>query len=109
MADLDKLADQLSQLTLREIIQLTRTIINRAAPPRPAAAEATTRSVVIQNPGGGKIQVIKVIRELTGLGLADAKKMVDRSPQLLHAGLPPAEAEQWARKLREAGATVQVS
>lgn len=107
MADLDTLADQLSQLTLREVIQLARTLIERAAPPR-TDANATNCSVMLQSAGSGKIQVIKVIRELTGVGLADAKNLVDNAPRLVRAGLTREQAETWARKLIEVGATAQV-
>ena len=70
--------------------------------------EKTEFDVVLRDAGAKKIQVIKVVRELTGLGLKEAKDLVDAAPKPIKEGVPKEEAESAAAKLREAGATVDV-
>lgn len=108
MADLNHLADQLSDLTLREVIQLARTLIQRAGGGTPVSAGADGYTLTLQSTGYNKIQVIKVVREITALGLADTKRLVESAPQRIAQGLSHAEAETWARRLIEAGATPQI-
>jgi len=87
-----------------------------AAPGAPAAAggaaaaeeEKTEFDVILKEVGGNKIQVIKVVRELTGLGLKEAKDLVDNAPKPLKEGVSKEEAEQIKAKLAEAGATVEI-
>ena len=74
----------------------------------PAAEEQTEFDVVLKEAGGKKIQVIKVVREITGLGLKEAKDLVDGAPQSVKAGVSKDEAAQIKAKLEEQGATVEV-
>lgn len=74
----------------------------------PAAEEKTEFDVVLANAGAQKIQVIKVVREATGLGLKEAKDMVDGAPKVVKEGLSKADAEALKAKLEEAGATVEL-
>ncbi|HNW34096.1 MAG TPA: 50S ribosomal protein L7/L12 [Candidatus Ozemobacteraceae bacterium] len=77
-----------------------------AAAPAAAAAEKTEFDVVLENCGANKINVIKVVRELTGLGLKEAKDLVDGAPKNVKEGAPKADAESMKKKLEEAGAKV---
>ncbi len=79
-----------------------------AAGGAPAAAEKEDFTVVLTGAGDKKIQVIKVVRELTGLGLKDAKDLVDGAPKPVKEGVPKAEAEALKKKLEESGATVEL-
>ncbi|MGQ0645353.1 MAG: 50S ribosomal protein L7/L12 [Elusimicrobiota bacterium] len=72
------------------------------------AEEKTEFSVVLTSAGDKKIQVIKVVRELTGLGLKEAKDLVDGAPKTVKDGIPKAQAEDWKKKLEESGAVVAV-
>lgn len=74
----------------------------------PAAEEKTEFNVILKDVGANKIQVIKVVRELTGLGLKEAKDLVDNAPKPLKEGVSKEEAEQIKAKLAEVGATVEV-
>jgi len=74
----------------------------------PAVEEKTEFDVVLREAGAKKIQVIKVVREITGLGLKEAKDMVDGAPQTVKAGVSKDEAAQLKAKLEEQGATVEV-
>ncbi|WP_032496773.1 50S ribosomal protein L7/L12 [Hydrogenivirga sp. 128-5-R1-1] len=73
-----------------------------------AAEEKTEFDVVLKSPGGNKIQVIKVVREITGLGLKEAKELVDNAPKPIKEGVSKEEAEQIKSKLEEAGAEVEL-
>lgn len=73
-----------------------------------AAAEQTEFDVVLKAAGGNKIAVIKVVREVTGLGLKEAKALVDGAPKALKEGVSKAEAEELKTKLEEAGATIEI-
>ncbi|BDG62209.1 50S ribosomal protein L7/L12 [Caldinitratiruptor microaerophilus] len=80
-----------------------------AAPAAAAPAEEKTEfDVILKNPGGNKIQVIKVVREITGLGLKEAKDLVDGAPKPVKEKIAKADAEAIAAKLKEAGAEVEV-
>lgn len=72
------------------------------------AAEKDEFSVVLQSAGDKKIQVIKVIRELTGLGLKEAKDLVDGAPKVVKEGVPKAQAEEMKKKIEEAGGVVEL-
>ena len=74
----------------------------------PAAAEKTEFDVILTNGGAQKVQVIKVVREITGLGLKEAKALVDEAPKPVKEGIAKAEAEEIAKKLTEAGGTAEV-
>lgn len=123
----EEFINQLSNLTVVELVQLTKALEDKwgvkaapvavAAAPGPAAGggaaapaaeEKTEFTVVLKSGGGNKIQVIKVVREVTGLGLKDAKDMVDGAPKDVKAAVPKAEAEDIAKKLKEAGAEVEI-
>ena len=79
-----------------------------AAAPAAAVAEKTEFDVVLANAGGNKIQVIKVIREITGLGLKEAKDLVEAAPKTVKEQVSKADAEDFKKKLTEAGATVEL-
>ena len=124
----EEFISQLSNLTVVELVTLTKALEDKwgvkAAPVAVAAApgagggaaaaaaapaeEKTEFTVVLKNGGANKIGVIKVVREVTGLGLKDAKDLVDGAPKDVKAGVNKAESEEIAKKLKEAGAEVEV-
>src|SRR5580692_4503784 len=121
----EEFVNQLSNLTVVELVQLTKALEDKwgvkaapvavAAAPgaapgaAPAAAEEKTEfTVVLKNGGGNKIGVIKVVREVTGLGLKDAKDLVDGAPKEVKAGVSKTEAQDIEKKLKEAGAEVEL-
>ncbi len=123
MADLAKLVDDLSGLSVLEAAELSKMLeekwgVSAAAPvavaaagagaPAAAAEEKTAFDVVLANAGAQKINVIKVVRELTGLGLKEAKDLVEGAPKPVKTGVAKEEAETMKKKLTEAGATVEV-
>jgi large subunit ribosomal protein L7/L12 len=122
MADLAKLVDELSGLTVLEAADLSKMLeekwgVSAAAPVAVAAAgggaaaaaeEKTAFDVILANAGAQKINVIKVVRELTGLGLKEAKDLVEGAPKPVKTGVTKEEAETMKKKLTEAGATVEV-
>lgn len=123
MADIKALAESLVNLTVKEVNELA-TILKEeygiepaaaavavaAAPAAGAAAaeEKTNFDVVLKSAGSAKLQVVKLVKELTGLGLKEAKEMVDGAPSVLKEGLAKAEAEDLKKKLEEAGAEVEL-
>ena len=122
MADLAKIVDELSGLTVLEAAELSKMLeekwgVSAAAPvamaaagaPAAAAAEEKTAfDVILATVGAQKINVIKVVRELTGLGLKEAKDLVEGAPKPVKTGVAKEEAETMKKKLAEAGATVEV-
>src|SRR5579883_318882 len=126
MPDLQKIIDDLSQLTVMQIADLTKQLEEKwgvkAAPvavaaaagapaagaAAPAAAEQTEFTVILSNAGSNKIQVIKAIREITNLGLKEAKDLVDGAPKEIKAGVSKDEAESINKKVTEAGGAVEV-
>ena len=125
--DTDKLVEQLGGMTVLELVELKNKLeeewgVTAAAPvalaapgAAPAAAgdgaaaeEKTEFDVVLSSAGGQKIQVIKVVRAVTGLGLKEAKDLVDGAPNPVKEGIPQDEADQIKAQLEEAGATVEV-
>ena len=126
MADLQKIVDELSQLTVMQIADLTKQLEEKwgvkaapvavagAAAGAPAAAgaapaaEKTEFSVVLTNAGANKIQVIKAIREITNLGLKEAKDLVDGAPKEIKAGVSKDDAENIKKKVAEAGGAVEI-
>ena len=126
MASVEEIAEQLDKLTLLEAAQLSKMLqekwgVSAAAPVAvagvpgaagaaagAAAEEKTEFDVILQAAGEKKIQVIKVVRELTGLGLKEAKDLVDGAPKPVKEKIAKAEAEDVKKKLEEQGATVQV-
>lgn len=127
MADLEKLADEIQGLTLLEASELIRVLeeklgVTAAAPMAMAAAvpgaaaaapeeeeEKTEFDVVLAEIGAKKIQVIKVVRQLTNLGLKESKELVDGAPSTVLQGVPKEEAEDAKAKLEAEGATAQIS
>ena len=83
-------------------------VVAGAAPAAAAAEEQTEFDVMLTDAGAGKIAVIKVVRELTGLGLKEAKELVDNAPKAIKTGVSKDEAESIKAKLEEAGAKVEV-
>ncbi len=130
MADvnMDQIIDQLSNLTVMQIADLTKKLEEKwgvkAAPvavagvaaggaaaggaPAEAAAEKTEFTVILANAGSNKIQVIKAIREITNLGLKEAKDLVDGAPKEIKAGVSKDDAENIKKKVAEAGGTVEI-
>ena len=129
MANVEQIAEELDKLTLLEASQLSKLLqekwgVSAAAPmavaAMPGAAgaaagggaaaveEKTEFDVVLMAAGDKKIQVIKVVRELTGLGLKEAKDLVDGAPKPVKEKIAKAEAEDMKKKLEEQGAAVQV-
>ncbi|PYM29053.1 MAG: 50S ribosomal protein L7/L12 [Candidatus Rokuibacteriota bacterium] len=127
MSTVEQIAEQLDKLTLLEAAQLSKLLqekwgVSAAAPVAVAAMpgagagaaggaateEKTEFDVILGAAGEKKIQVIKVVRELTGLGLKEAKDLVDGAPKPVKEKVTKAEAEEMKKKLEEQGATVQV-
>ena len=127
MANVEQIAEELDKLTLLEAAQLSKMLqekwgVSAAAPvavaAMPGAAtagagaavaeEQTEFDVMLMAAGDKKIQVIKVVRELTGLGLKEAKDLVDGAPKAVKEKVTKAESEDMKKKLEEQGATVQV-
>jgi len=124
MADLAKIVDELSGLTVLEAAELSKMLeekwgVSAAAPVAVAAAgaaggaaaaaeEKTAFDVILATAGAQKINVIKVVRELTGLGLKEAKDLVEGAPKPVKTGVSKEDAEGMKKKLTEAGATVEV-
>jgi large subunit ribosomal protein L7/L12 len=127
MANVEQIAEELDKLTLLEAAQLSKMLqekwgVSAAAPVAMAAMpgagaagggaaaveEKTEFDVMLMAAGEKKIQVIKVVRELTGLGLKEAKDLVDGAPKAVKERVTKAESEDMKKKLEEQGATVQV-
>jgi large subunit ribosomal protein L7/L12 len=124
MADLKDFAEQLVNLTVKEVNELA-TILKDEYGIEPAAAavavaaggagggeeaaeEQTEFDVILKAPGGAKLAVVKLVKELTGLGLKDAKELVDNSPKPVKEGVSKDEAEALKAQLEEAGAEVEL-
>ena len=124
MADIAKLVEELSQLTVLEAAELAKALeeawgvsaaaaVAVAAAPgaggdAPAAEEQTEFDVILTGDGGKKIQVIKEVRAITGLGLTEAKALVEGAPKAIKEGVNKAEAEDIKKKIEEAGGTVEL-
>ncbi len=124
MADLNKLVDDLSALTVLEAAELSKLLEEKwgvsaaaavavAAPggggaAAPVVEEKTEFDVILVNDGGKKINVIKEVRVITGLGLTEAKTLVESAPKAVKEGVNKEEAEKVKKQLEEAGATVEL-
>jgi large subunit ribosomal protein L7/L12 len=123
MADLKAFAEQLVSLTVKEVNELAKILkeeygiepaaaaVAVAGPAGPAAAaaeEKTAFDVILKNGGANKLNVVKVVKELTGLGLKEAKDLVDGAPKAVKEGISKADADALVAKLKEAGAEVEV-
>jgi len=125
MADIKKLADQLVELTVKEVNELLN-ILKEEHGIEPAAAavavagpvaggaegaqaaEKTEFDVILKAPGGAKLQIVKLVKELTGLGLKEAKAVVDAAPSPIKEGVSKEDAESLKAQLEEAGAEVEL-
>ncbi len=126
MADVKTIGDQLVELTVKEVNELASYLketygIEPAAAAAvvagpaaggaaggAAAAEKTNFDVVLKSAGANKLQIVKLVKELTGLGLKEAKDLVDGAPKTIKEGLPKDEAENLKKQLTEAGAEVEL-
>jgi len=125
MADLKAFAEQLVNLTVKEVNELAKILkeeygiepaaaaVAVAAGPAagaaaPAAEEKTAFDVILKASGPNKLNVVKIVKELTGLGLKEAKDLVDGAPKPIKEGVSKAEAADLEAKLKEAGAEVEV-
>lgn len=123
MADLKAFAEQLVNLTVKEVSELATILKDEygiepaaaavaiAAGPAagaPAEEEKTSFDVVLKAPGANKLAVVKLVKELTGLGLKEAKDLVDSAPSNVKEGVDKAEAEGLKKSLEEAGAEVEL-
>lgn len=127
MADLKAFAEQLVNLTVKEVNELANILkddygiepataaVAVAAGPgagggdaAPAPVEKTSFDVILKAPGAAKLQIVKLVKDLTGLGLKEAKELVDSSPKPVKEGVTKDEAEALKKQLEEAGAEVEV-
>ncbi len=122
MADLNKIVDALSALTVLEAAELSKLLEEKwgvsaaaavavagpAAAAAPAAEEQTEFDVILTGDGGKKINVIKEVRVITGLGLGEAKALVEGAPKALKEGVNKDEAEKIKKQIEEAGGTVEL-
>src|SRR5687768_916114 len=124
MADLKSFAEQLVNLTVKEVNELAKILKEEygiepaaaavavaagpAAGPAAAAEEKTSFNVILKNGGANKLNVVKIVKELTGLGLKEAKDLVDGAPKPVKEGVSKADAEALVAKLKEAGADVEM-
>lgn len=123
MADIAKLVEEIKTLTLLEVNDLVKALeeefgVSAAAPvmvagaaagAADAAAEKTEFDLVLKEAGANKIKVIKVVREITGLGLAEAKAAVDGAPKTLKEAISKDDAEKFKAQLEEVGAVVELA
>lgn len=123
MADIKALAEELVNLTVKEVNELATVLKEEygiepaaaavavaapAAAGEAAAAEKTSFDVILKSSGQAKLQVVKVVKEITGLGLKEAKDLVDGAPKAVKEGVSKEEAESVKAQLEEAGAEVEL-
>ena len=123
MADINAIAEELVNLTVKEVSELKAILKDEygiepaaaavavAAPAAGGAAEAEEKSsfdVILKSAGASKLAVVKLVKELTGLGLKEAKELVDGAPSTVKEGLAKADAEGLKKQLEEAGAEVEL-
>jgi len=124
MADLKAFAEQLVNLTVKEVNELTKILKDEygiepaaaavavaapaAAAAAPAAEEKSTFDVVLKHAGQAKLAVVKLVKELTSLGLKEAKELVDAAPKAIKEGVSRDEANALQKQLQEAGAEVEI-
>ena len=124
MADVKAIAEELVNLTVKEVNDLKNLLKEEygiepaaaavavaagpAAGAAPAAEEKTDFDVVLKSAGAAKLQVVKAVKEACGLGLKEAKELVDGAPSTLKEGMPKAEAENLKKAIEEAGAEVEI-
>ena len=125
MADLKAFAEQLVSLSVKEVNELAKILkeeygiepaaaaVAVAAGPTggagaPAAEEKTAFNVILKSGGANKLNVVKIVKDMTGLGLKEAKDLVEAAPKPVKEGVAKAQAEEMKKKLEEAGATVEI-
>lgn len=121
MADLKTFAEQLANLTVKEVTELAQilkdeygiepaaaTVVVSGGGGAAAAVEQTTFDVILKSGGAAKLGVVKLVKDITGLGLKEAKDLVDGAPKAIKEGIDKAEAEAIKKQLEEAGAEVEV-
>jgi large subunit ribosomal protein L7/L12 len=125
MADIKAFAEQLVGLTVKEVNELAKILkeeygiepaaaaVSVAAGPSsgaaaPVAEEKTAFNVILKSPGANKLNVVKIVKDLTGLGLKEAKDLVDGAPKPIKEGVSKADADTLVAKLKEAGADVEI-
>ena len=122
MADIAKFIEEIKGMTVMELADLVKAIeeefgVSAAAPvmmagpaaaAAPAAEEKDSFDVILKSAGASKMGVIKLVKEITGLGLKEAKELVDNAPKTVKEGLSKAEAEEMKAKLEEAGAKIEL-
>jgi large subunit ribosomal protein L7/L12 len=124
MADVKALAEQLVALTVKEVQELADTLkTDYGIEPAAAAVvvsaggeggavakveEKTAFNVILKGPGANKLAIVKIVKDLTGLGLKEAKDLVDGAPKPIKEGVSKAEADELATKLKNAGADVEI-
>ena len=112
MADLKSFADQLVNLTVKEVNELAKILKDEygiePAAAAAVAAEQTAFTVILKNAGQAKLNVVKVVKDLTGLGLKEAKDLVDGAPKPVKENVDKATAEDLKARLTEAGAEVEI-
>ncbi len=122
MADVKKLAEELVSLTVKQVQELAdvlkvdygiepaaaAVVVAAGGGGGEAAAEKTAFDVILVSGGASKLNVVKIVKDLTGLGLKEAKDLVDGAPKAVKEGVSKAEADDIAGKLKEAGAEVEV-
>jgi len=123
MADLKAFAEQLVNLTVKEVNELAQilkdeygiepaaaavAVAGPAGDAAPVAEEKSTFDVILKEAGGSKLAVVKLVKDLTGLGLKEAKDLVDGAPKEVKTGVSKDEAEALKKQLEEAGAVVEV-
>ncbi len=121
---IDEIVEAIGNMTLLEVAELVKKLEEKfgvsaamvaaapaaapAGPATPAVEEKTEFDVILKSAGANKINVIKVVREITGLGLKEAKDLVESAPKPVKEGIPKEEAENIKKKLEEAGAEVEI-
>ncbi|HUW93952.1 MAG TPA: 50S ribosomal protein L7/L12 [Bacteroidales bacterium] len=123
MADLKKFAEELVNLTVKEVNELAKILKDEydiepaaaavavaapAAAEAPVAAEKTSFDVILKSAGGQKLQIVKLVKDITGLGLKEAKAVVDAAPGAVKEGVSKEEAESLKKQLEESGAEVEL-
>ena len=124
MADVKALAEQLVALTVKDVQELANVlksdygiepaaaaavVVAGGGEAAAAPAEKTSFNVVLKSAGASKLNVVKIVKDLTGLGLKEAKELVDGAPKNVKEGISKGEAEDIANKLKEAGAEVEIA
>ncbi|MFH1003882.1 MAG: 50S ribosomal protein L7/L12 [Bacteroidota bacterium] len=121
MTDLKQIADQLVNLTVKDVNELAKILkdeygiepaatvaVSQASGTEAAASEKTTFDVILKSGGQAKLQVVKLVKELTGLGLKESKDLVDAAPKAVKEGISKEDAEALKKQLTEAGAEVEI-